>query len=96
MQHLHYLAFVFVLIHSVNMHRDAVQADSDLPLAALFRSIIIKHRELPCGLVPPIHLAIALIDVFSRHLLVIGLVVKSVGADDDLHILVIDCGVGGI
>ena len=99
LQHPEHSAFIFVLLNRVDVHREARRADLDDPTVAFLGTKIIEHGKLLQILVPPIHLIVSqpfFIDVFPCHFRVFALVVQSVGADDDGHVLVVDGGVGGI
>ena len=81
------------------MHGEQFRADLDDPTVARLGTEVIKHGKSLQVVVPPIHLIAlcisSLIDIFPRHFGMLAFVIQRIGADDNLHILVIHGGIAG-
>ena len=90
LQHFVDSAFVFVLLHGIHVHCEAFRADLNDPTVALLGIKVIQHGEFLQGLVPPIHLAVTLIDIFMRYFLMLAFVIKRIDFYKDVSRLVLD------
>ena len=86
-------ALIFDFFHRVHMHVDGSCSNNDFPIVAHLCFVVIQHGEHFQSLVPPIHLAIALIDVFMCHLVAQSFVVKRVDFHKDMRRFIADNGV---